>query len=258
MQSYFKTEQEAQLQNHRARLVKEGRLDEAAAAAAQRNTEPSFDESAALFEVLPEVLGAQARVHDPGAAGRKRVRRRVKGAAEPASEEELRRYRAGAYGAAAAVGHIPRISLGGRNRYGIHHIGGGGGGGGGAPAPAVRALSPEAVELARRSYAAGLRSLVYGSLLGCALLAVGGTAAAQVLGVGGGGGGAAAAALQQERVRALCRPLADGLRAWAEPVRDRARAWLGPGAEGGAPSELQGRLKRRYNPTSDTARPVFR
>jgi len=32
--------------------------------------------------------------------------------------------------------------------------------------PAVRGLSPEAQELAQRTYAVGVRSLVYGSLIG--------------------------------------------------------------------------------------------
>lgn len=72
--SYFKQEQEAELQQYRRRLVKEGKLTEEKAAeldAADRRRRHgglSMEESEHEFEVLAEIMAARARVDDPEAA----------------------------------------------------------------------------------------------------------------------------------------------------------------------------------------------
>ncbi|KFM26071.1 hypothetical protein F751_6222 [Auxenochlorella protothecoides] len=154
--AYFKSEQEAELQRHRDRLVREGAIDKAV---------PRSDPKS----VLPEVLQQQARIDDPHAAQRKAFHRRVKGSLPPLTPEERYRFRMAGAGPGAGLGHIPRLSLG-RDRFNIPQ----GSGAGQAEAP-VRALSPEAVEVARRTYVAGLRALVYGTLLGFGALALAGT-----------------------------------------------------------------------------------
>ena len=73
---FFKLEQEAEVQRHRQRLKREGKLDDCAAAGeggsgATASAAPGgFDDSLHAYEVLPEVLQQQARVDDPGAAAR--------------------------------------------------------------------------------------------------------------------------------------------------------------------------------------------
>ena len=70
--AYFKHEQEADLQRHRTRLVKEGRLSEEEAeqanAAHRQRQQASLEECAQQFEVLGEIHAQQARVVDPQAA----------------------------------------------------------------------------------------------------------------------------------------------------------------------------------------------
>lgn len=41
----------------------------------------------------------------------------MRGALPALSEAEMARYRSALYGVAAAVGHVPRVSLAGRNRF---------------------------------------------------------------------------------------------------------------------------------------------
>ena len=43
--------------------------------------------------------------------------RKVRGALPALTDAEMARYRSALYGVAAAVGHVPRVSLAGRNRY---------------------------------------------------------------------------------------------------------------------------------------------
>jgi hypothetical protein len=45
--------------------------------------------------------------------------RRIKGMPARLSAAEVARYRSSMAGAAALVGHVPRLALGGRNRYGL-------------------------------------------------------------------------------------------------------------------------------------------
>lgn len=213
-------EQEAAIQEHRRRLVKEGKLKSNESSSSSTDTS-SFTDSEANYDTLPEVLAAQARVDDPNAAKRKEYELRAhKGAPEPLTDEERWRYRArGSSAVGATVGHIPQLSLSGRNRYGIPssqkggdqalHTSGLG-----------RRLSPEAAEVARRSYVAGVRALVYGSLLGVGLLAVGGTATAQYIGIGSGQD-------FREKVQNAMLPVKEGLREKVLPWKTKAEAWLG-------------------------------
>ncbi len=56
------------------------------------------------------------RDFDPSLERALRARRKVRGALPALSEAEMARYRSALYGLAASVGHVPRMSLGGRNR----------------------------------------------------------------------------------------------------------------------------------------------
>jgi hypothetical protein len=246
-------EQEASVQEHKRRLIKEGKL-KSNESSSSSTTAPSFTTSEANYETLPEVLAAQARVDAPNAAKRKQYELRAyKGAPEPLTDEERWRYGARASAVSAAVGHVPRLSLSGRNRYGI-------------PSPHKggdvalrtnglgRGLSPEAAEVARRSYAAGVRALVYGSLLGVGILAVGGTAIAQYIGIGSGQD-------FKEKVQSMMLPVKEGLRETVLPWKAKAEAWLTAKDEraylkrgdGGLHSEgLQARLRNRYNPAASS------
>jgi len=159
-QAYFKTEQEADLQNLRRKRLAErqgidGEVDEEAAS----NGEGDRLHSERHFEVGMEILQQQARIHDPNAAARKEYDRRVKGAPAGLSPEELRKYRLAATSVAGMSPAVPRMSR--RQHYG--HVFPQNSA---ASQLATRGLSPEAQELAQRTYATGVRSLIYGSLLG--------------------------------------------------------------------------------------------
>eukprot|EP00887_Chlorella_sp_A99_P000251 scaffold13.g251.t1 len=251
-QGYFKQEQEADLQRHKQRLIKEGRLPPDS----PKGPQPSMEDSAQTFEVLFEVLSQQARVEDPEAAARKEYERRIKGEPPPLGPEELRRYRAASAGAGggmyvigAAVGHVPRTHLG-RGRYQAPQ----------APAPSAaegfgdwtlgpRALSPEAREAARRSFLASVRSLVYGSVAAAVGLASGATLAVWALEIH-------SAEDLRAHVQQGFAPASAAIRGWLLPVQAAAQRWLGgggaataPRGEGGgllAGSEFQRRLKERY------------
>jgi hypothetical protein len=119
---------------------------------------------------------------------------------------------------------------------------------------------------------AGVRALVYGSLLGAVGLAAAGTLAVRSLGVGSG-------EELGERLRAGLQPLSASLRSWLLPIKERAEGWLAPaaappggdaaggtgaaafqGAAAGADSvdpsassELSRRLRKRYNPRTAAA-----
>jgi hypothetical protein len=195
-----------------------------------------------LLQVLPEVMAARARVDDPHAARRKEFERRIKGEAAPATPEELRRYRAASIGVGASGGAlIPQVSLSGRNRYNI------------TPMPAStslappRQMSPQEIEVARRSFLAGMRSLAYGSLLVAGLLLAGGSFAARSFGAGPPGEFHA-------QVKETLEPASRRLKTLVSPLKAKAEGWLRPsdGGRGGAGqeggSEFQARLKERYNP----------
>ena len=247
--AYFKVEQEASIQEHKRRLIKEGKLNpdnDANSAPSQ-----SFNDSEAAYDTLPEVLQAQARVDAPNAAKRKEYELRIKGAPEPLTDEERWRYRAASGGAfSAAVGHVPRLSLSGRNRYGIPSSNSTGDLA--LRTPLTHSLSPEAAEVARRSYVAGVRALVYGSLLGVGLIALGGTATAQYIGIGSGQD-------FREKVQNLMLPLKESLRERVLPWKIKAETWIGTQAASNnsngdaSPDSLQARLRNRYNPSSNSS-----
>ena len=255
-------EQEAAVQQHKKRLVDDGKLSPALPGAVSAEASPSqqqgcsasFDASLSAYDVLPEVLQAQARVDDPHAALRKEFDLRIRGEPPPIPEAELRRHRGATSALGAAVGHVPRLSLSGRNRYSIPEGAFSGGGGEVALANAsYRGLSPHATEVASRGYNAGMRAVVYGSLLAVAVIAVGGTAAVQALEIGGPEDDF------RERARAWGAPAAAVVRAWVAPVKAAAEGWVGAsGASGPSePSELQTRLRGRYNPAAGGGRGVF-
>ncbi len=262
--AYFKLEQEASIQEHKKRLIKEGKLDpnEPSSSSSTESTEQSFNDSEANYDTLPEVLAAQARVDAPNAAKRREYELRAhKGSPEPLTDEERWRYRASASAAVtAAVGHVPRLSLSGRNRYGIplssHKTSTGTGDVALRTRTGVPSLSPEAAELARRSYVASLRALVYGSLLGVGLLAVGGTATAHYLGIGSGQD-------FREKVQGAMLPIKESLRERIVPWKLKAEAWFGTMNSGNRRSEdsndgsssdgLQARLRNRYNPAASSS-----
>ncbi|KAL6770604.1 hypothetical protein ACKKBF_B31930 [Auxenochlorella protothecoides x Auxenochlorella symbiontica] len=233
--AYFKSEQEAELQRHRDRLVREGAIDKAV----PRSDPKSVSESLHAYEVLPEVLQQQARIDDPHAAQRKAFHRRVKGSLPPLTPEERYRFRMAGAGLGAGLGHIPRLSLG-RDRYNIPQ----GSGAGQAAAPA-RALSPEAVEVARRTYVAGLRALVYGTLLGFGALALAGTYVAQAMELGQPGADAG------RSVRSALEPTTRRLRDGAARLRAALGGWAARESGEWEPrSEFQQRMMARYNPGS--------
>lgn len=287
-QGYFKIEQEADLQRHKQRLVKEGKLPEEppppegqeqaaagrqqrAAGQAQQGRGQGFTTSEAQYEVLAEVLQQQARLDDPQALRRKEYERRVKGEPPPLTEAELMRARSKLYALGAAVGHVPRMSMG-RNRWGAMPAAGGGEGMDLATLSGVRQMTPEAREVASRTYVAGVRALVYGSLLGAIGLAAAVTWATRSMDIRSGED-------LGERMREGLGPLSTGARLWLEPMKARIQGWLGPspaatseagsgsgaaaaggaagGAaeggliaemrEGGVTAEFSRRLQQRYN-----------
>lgn len=75
-QGFFKQEQEADVQRHRQRLIKEGKLPEEASAKPASEEEKEAAAMAA-FETLPEVLQQASRIHDPDALRRRQFDRRA-------------------------------------------------------------------------------------------------------------------------------------------------------------------------------------
>ncbi|PRW20197.1 hypothetical protein C2E21_9216 [Chlorella sorokiniana] len=286
-QGYFKVEQEADLQRHKQRLVKEGKLPEEpppgegqepgaagrqqGAAGQAQGRGQGFTSSEEQYEVLAEVLQQQVRLDDPQALRRKEYERRVKGEPPPLTEAELMRARSKLYALGAAVGHVPRMSMG-RNRWGAMPAAGGGDGMDLATLSGVRQLTPEAREVASRTYVAGVRALVYGSLLGAIGLAAAVTWATRSLDIRSGED-------LGERMRAGLGPLSTAARLWLEPMKARLQSWLGPSSaavssdagsggeaaaagagaggaeggliaemrEGGVTAEFSRRLQQRYN-----------
>lgn len=253
--AFFKQEQEADLQRYRTQLISMGKIENAAGANLKPRRHKTFEESIKAFEVLPEVLQQQARLDDPGAAARREIIRRIRGMPSKLSEAELSKYRSTIYGLSAHVGHVPKMHLG-RNKW---HMAAGFS----ESAPATISLSPEAVETAQRAYSAGVRSMLYGSMLGLLGAAVLGTLAARYMGL---------SSLQDLRPS----PDSEGstLQKWLQPYKERIQAYIRPAAAAspadastttrvlsgdtnevyvasqhpGSNSEFAQRLASRYNP----------
>lgn len=254
--AFFKQEQEADLQRYRTHLISMGKIENAAGANLKPRRQKTFEESIKAFEVLPEVLQQQARLDDPGAAARREIIRRIRGMPAKLSEAELLKYRSTIYGVAAHVGHVPRMHLG-RNKWHMAAAFG-------DNAPAAIPLSPEAVENARRAYSAGVRSMLYGSMLGLLGAAVLGTLAARYFGFS-----------SFQDLKPSPDPNGTALiQRWMQPYKERIQAYTTPAAgsqlsagsdansaslltgdttekvsqKPGSNSEFAQRLARRYNP----------
>jgi len=245
------------VQQRKSRLVKEGKLQDAgtADAACPSRKELSFAESEISYDVLPEVLQAQSRIDEPNAAKRKEYDLHMfKPQLSALTDEERRRHRTSSSMLGAALGHIPRLSLGGRNRYNFTRESSVGGDLSLAPVSARRQVTPQAVEVATRSFNAGMRALVYGTLLGVATLMVGGTAAIRAFDIG-------PSENFKDRMQARVEPAAAVVRGWFAPVKTALSTWATADGNGsaaaGGPSELQTRLKNRYNPRISNKKPAF-
>lgn len=97
---------------------------------------------------------------------------------------------------------------------------------------------------------AGVRALVYGSLLGLGLLAIGGTATAQYLGIGSGQD-------FREKVQNMMLPVKESLREGVVPWKIKAKAWIGTmrstnNSDTSNSDGLQARLRNRYNPSASS------
>ncbi len=167
------------MQRHKDKLAKEDKL-EPETGGVLTGGDPHFNSSLHLNDVLPEVLQQQTRLDAPDAARRKEYERRIKGEAPPLTAEEIHKYgvrNAYAMGTlGTVVGHVPRMSFG-RDRYSIPNAASMQ-----QPLALHRQLSPQAIEAASRTYVAGLRALVYGSLLAAVLVAGVGTYASHTIG----------------------------------------------------------------------------
>lgn len=181
--AFFKVEQEADLQRHRARLLLgKGRIEEIAGACLGPPRKQTFEESVRVFEVLPEVLQQQARIDAPDAAKRREYVRRIKAGLPELSPSEMQQYRSVVYGVAAAVGHVPRMTFGRNRYYDAYHDAIS------TPEPAAAPLqwSAQAREAGRRAQALGTRAFVYGSALGVLAAALAGTLAYRSVGIAPG------------------------------------------------------------------------
>jgi len=227
--AYAKLEQEAAIQRHRARLVGRGLLDDAGGEAwLLPKRGQTLAESEKTFEVLAEVLAAEARLDAPRAAAdahRGPVRRHGFAARRPAAEEDP-----GARAAAAAAGYgasalvLPRLPP--RNRYWDSLARDGGAGAGPPAAPS----HPAVADAARRVSATASRAGAYGvgaALAGAALSAL----AIAHWAADGTRATAAAASVEAAAVAALA------------PVAASARAALGGVSRGNG--EFTGQLGRR-------------
>mmetsp|Transcript_15233 Transcript_15233/g.36245 ORF Transcript_15233/g.36245 Transcript_15233/m.36245 type:complete len:259 (+) Transcript_15233:126-902(+) len=157
-QAYFKQEQEIDLQNRRRKLLKERQGIEGSREE-NVSTEDFRDDSTRHFEVAMEILQQSTRIYDPNAPVQE-PERRVKGGPVDLTPEEEMRFRMQMRSVASYSPQVPRFRSG-RHRFDSLFDGASG-----SYVPAVRGLSPEAQELAQRTYAVGVRSLVYGSLIG--------------------------------------------------------------------------------------------
>lgn len=212
--AYYKIEQEADLQRHSRRLLQEGKLQEMAGYRLGGKVAKMITDSSASFEVLAEILQQRARVHDPHAAKRQEFVRRVKGVPTKVTAAELARWRSSKVGIASMVGHVPRMAWGSRDRYGLA-----------AAAAAETAsppivLSPEVIEVAARTQAAGMRAFVYGSVLGTIGIALGSTAGLYALEV---------RSMEDVRdaIRKAAVPKAAAIRKRFEPLRQWTKAVTG-------------------------------
>lgn len=185
MQAYFKLEQEAAVQEHRQKLLKEGKISsqgsdaDAVVAASTRSTSTSniqLQESEKLYEVNPEILQAQARVEDPNAARKRRFGevRNVKPWPDPPTQEEIHRAQWGMLSSfGMGMARVPRMSLGGRHRFSPARWDE-------MPSQPIHHITPESLEVSQRSFTAGMRAFAWGSFLGFSLLGIGGVIAWKV------------------------------------------------------------------------------
>lgn len=239
--AFFKVEQEADIQRHRSRLVTQGRIEDIAGGYLMPRRQQTLAESAQAFEVLAEVLQQQVRLDDPTAAQRKNFLRKVRGQLPQLTAAESQKYRSSMYGM-AAIGQIPRVNLG-RNRFTAMHSPKGG-------LPALK-LSPQAQEAARRSFSSGARSLLYGSFLGVAGVAILVAAGARIFDV---------TSPQDLRDRAAADgPLAaEAFRGWLLPVKASIQGFVGHREEKQASPfadwELREKLSRRITPRQRQSR----
>lgn len=175
--AYFKVEQEAAVQERRDKLEKEGKLQAVKAAKTSEQ----------VYETLSEILQAEARVYAPNASLAKRVEVRLKALPEPPTREEIRRVRMALMGTKFALATPQKLTLGGRHRYDsianmLEMIEK-------ERAESTRVIqrhSKETLELAQRSYAVGVRSLVYGSLAGLVFCTVAAVAAVRYFDISSG------------------------------------------------------------------------
>jgi hypothetical protein len=218
------------VQQRREQLLREGKLSpgqtEVDSADGHGADDVELHKSELKYQVLPEVLQAQTRIDEPNAARRKQYElRNLKGGAAPPTEEELRRYRLQHMSALSSFsGAIPRLSLGGRNRYNPLPTVEMGQDVAGRTQPLVKQvkpLPPEVAEAAKRTFLVGLRALTYGSLLGLGILAFGTTFLIQA------SGSEPFQRNVRESVRSAVQPLGQKIRQTLQPWRIWAQEKLG-------------------------------
>lgn len=211
--AYYKIEQEADLQRHSRRLLQEGKLQDMAGYRLGGKVAKTITDSSASFEVLAEILQQRARVHDPHAAKRQEFVRRVKGVPTKVTAAELARWRSSKVGIASMVGHVPRMAWGSRDRYGLAAAAA-------AETASPLVLSPEVIEVAARTQAAGMRAFVYGSVLGTVGIALGSTVGLYALEV---------RSMEDVRdaIRKAAVPKAAAIRKRFEPLRQWTKAVTG-------------------------------
>lgn len=229
--AYFKLENEADVASRRQQLKDTGKLRSDEQIEDSNCSQPveHFKDSLSSYEVLPEVLQAQTRVDDPIALKRRQYERRIRGEPPPPSLEDLLKVRS-ALGAGAMVAHLPKVSFG-RSRW--QHMQSEGSAS--SLVPSRTQLSPEAVEVARRTYIAGLRSLVYGTAAACVVLTLGGSWILNSIGD------------DKTLLTSRLQPIADFMKALTAPIKQTAIAWVGNSASS-EKSQFQQKLKSRYNP----------
>lgn len=155
--AFFKQEQEAEIQRHRRKMVKEGKLPAEAEAPAKIRREMTLTESAKAYEVEPTILQQGARIDDPHAAAKREYERRRKASLPALSPAEVAQHtRRAALRGDSLVGVVPRVDLR-RNRYNAAALYEAG--------AAAKPLPPIVAEAAGRAYSASLRAVGYGSLL---------------------------------------------------------------------------------------------
>lgn len=239
-------------QERRDRLEKDGRLQSIKAAKTSEQ----------VYETLSEILQAEARVYAPNASLAKRVEVRLKALPEPPTREEIRKVRMALMGNKIALATPQKLTLGGRHRYDsianmLEMIEK-------EQAESTRAIqrhSKETLELAQRSYAVGVRSLVYGSLAGLAFVSIAAVAAVRYFDISSGED--LKSAFQQQTT-----PYVLAARMEGESLKSELQAYIpsflrsasvstdgastGSQSKDVAKSQFQLRLRRMYQPDSSS------